>query len=102
VIRRFATIRAVTTALATIVVAVALVVGAAGLIVALRRTMIGEVAEAGRAQAGDVVRQLEAGGFPLTLRPLTPGWCWPTWRRWNGCGSARGTPSTRTRRWMPR
>jgi signal transduction histidine kinase len=65
VIRRLASIRAITTAVATIVVAVALVAGAAGLIVALQRTMIDEVAEAGRAQAGDVVRQLEAGRTPV-------------------------------------
>jgi signal transduction histidine kinase len=65
VIKRFATIRAITTAVATIVVAVALVAGAAGLIIALRRTMIDEVAEAGRAQASDVVRQLEAGREPI-------------------------------------
>ena len=54
-IKRRATIRAITTAVATIVVAIALVVGAAALIVALRRTMIDEVAEAGWAQASDVV-----------------------------------------------
>jgi signal transduction histidine kinase len=63
-IKRLTTIRAITTAVATIVVAVALVVGAAGLIVALRRTMIDEVAEAARAQAGDVARELEAGRPP--------------------------------------
>ena len=51
--------------MATIVVAIALVVGAAGLIAALRRTMVDEVAEAARAQAADVVRQLEAGRPPI-------------------------------------
>ncbi len=51
--------------MATIVVAIALVVGAAGLIAALRRTMVDEVAEAARAQAIDVVRQLEAGRPPV-------------------------------------
>ena len=51
--------------MATIIVAIALVIGAAGLIVALRRTMVDEVAEAARAQAGDVVRQLEAGRPPV-------------------------------------
>ena len=51
--------------MATIVVALALVIGAAGLIAALRRTMVDEVAEAARAQAGDVVRQLEAGRPPV-------------------------------------
>jgi signal transduction histidine kinase len=65
VIKRLATIRAITTAVATIVVAIALVVGAAGLIAALRRTMVDEVAEAARAQASDVVRQLEAGQPPV-------------------------------------
>ena len=64
-INRLATIRAITTAVATIVVAIALVVGAAGLIAALRRTMVDEVAEAARAQASDVVRQLEAGRPPV-------------------------------------
>lgn len=52
--------------MATIAVAIALVFGAAGLIAALRRTMVDEVAEAARAQAGDIVRQLEAGR-PLIL-----------------------------------
>ncbi len=64
-IKRLATIRATTTAVATIVVAIALVLGAAGLIAALRRTMVDEVAEAARAQASDVVRQLEAGRPPI-------------------------------------
>jgi signal transduction histidine kinase len=65
VIKRLATIRAITTAVATIIVAIALVIGAAGLIAALRRTMVDEVAEAARAQAGDVVRQLEMGRPPV-------------------------------------
>jgi len=65
VIKRLATIRAITTAVATIVVAIALVVGAAGLIAALRRTMVDEMAEAARAQASEVVRQLEAGRPPV-------------------------------------
>ena len=64
-IDRLATIRAITTIVATIVVAIALVVGAAGLIAALRRTMVDELAEAARAQAADVVRQLEAGRPPV-------------------------------------
>lgn len=64
-IKRLATIRALTTAVATIVVAIALVIGAAGLIAALRRTMVDEVAEAARAQAGDVVRELETGRPPV-------------------------------------
>jgi signal transduction histidine kinase len=65
VINRLVTIRAITTTVATIVVAIALVIGAAGLITALRRTMVDEVAEAARAQASDVVRQLEAGRPPV-------------------------------------
>jgi signal transduction histidine kinase len=65
VIKRLGTIRAVTTAVATVVVAIALAVGAAALITALRHTLIDEVAEAGRAQAADVVRQLEAGRPPI-------------------------------------
>jgi signal transduction histidine kinase len=65
VIERLATIRAITTAVATTVVAIALVIGAAGLIAALRRTMVDEVAEAARAQASDVVRELEAGRPPI-------------------------------------
>jgi signal transduction histidine kinase len=65
VIKRLGTIRAVTIAVATVVVAIALAVGATALITALRHTLIDEVAEAGRAQAGDVVRQLEAGRPPI-------------------------------------
>ena len=64
-IERLATIRAITTIVATIVVAIALVVGAAGLIAALRRTMVDELTEAARAQAADVVGQLEAGRPPV-------------------------------------
>ncbi|HJT95095.1 MAG TPA: ATP-binding protein [Mycobacterium sp.] len=51
--------------MATVVVAIALAVGATALIAALRQTLIDEVGEAGRAQAGDVVRQLEAGKAPV-------------------------------------
>jgi signal transduction histidine kinase len=65
VFRRLGTIRAVTTAVATVVVAIALAVGAAALITALRHTLIDEVAEAGRAQATDVARQLEASRTPI-------------------------------------
>ena len=64
-IKRLATIRAITTVAATIVVTIALVVGAAGLIAALRRTMVDELTEAARAQAADVVGQLEAGRPPV-------------------------------------
>jgi signal transduction histidine kinase len=65
VTKRLCTVRAVTTVVATVVVAIALVVGAAVLITALRHTLIDEVVEAGRAQAADVVRQLEAGRPPI-------------------------------------
>jgi signal transduction histidine kinase len=65
VIERLATIRAITTAVATTVVAIALVIGAAGLIAALRRTMVDEVAEAAWAQARDVARELEVGRPPI-------------------------------------
>ena len=64
-IKRLATIRAITTVVATIVVTIALVVGAAGLIAALRRTMVDELTEAAQAQAADVVGQLEAGRPPV-------------------------------------
>ena len=63
-IRRLGTIRAITTAVATVVVAIALVVGAAGLLASLRRSMVDEEAEAARAQATDLVHQLEAGRPP--------------------------------------
>ena len=63
--KRLGTIQAVTTAVATVVVAIALAVGATALLVALRHTLIDEVAETGRAQASDVVRQLEAGRPPI-------------------------------------
>jgi signal transduction histidine kinase len=65
VIRRIATIRTITTSVATIVVAIALVIGAAALIAALRSTMVDEEAEAARAQASEVVDQLEAGRPPV-------------------------------------
>ena len=64
-IRRLGTIRAITTAVATVVVAIALVIGAAGLIASLRRTMVDEEAETARAQATGLVRQLEAGRTPV-------------------------------------
>lgn len=63
-LNRLASIRAITATVATIVVAIALVIGAAGLITVLRGTMVDEVTEAARAQASDVVRQLEAGRPP--------------------------------------
>jgi signal transduction histidine kinase len=61
VIERFGTIRAVTTTVATIFVAVALVAGAIALIAVLRQTLIDEVEEAARLQALEVARQLEVG-----------------------------------------
>jgi signal transduction histidine kinase len=65
VIERLATIRAITTAVATIVVAVALTVGAIGLIAAARSTMVNEVTEAAQKQAAEVVGQLESGRPPV-------------------------------------
>ena len=64
-LKRIGTIRAVTTAVATLFVAIALVVGAVGLIAALRHTLIGEVEEVGRSQAREVAQQLEAGRPPI-------------------------------------
>jgi HAMP domain-containing protein len=65
VIKRFGTVRAVTTAVATLFVAIALVVGATVLIAALRQTLIDEVEEAARVQALEVAHQLEAGRPPV-------------------------------------
>ena len=64
-LKRIGTIRAVTTAVATLFVAIALVVGAVGLIAALRHTLIGEVEEVGRSQAREVAQQLEADRPPI-------------------------------------
>ncbi len=64
-LKRIGTVRAVTTAVATLFVAIALVVGAVGLIAALRHTLIGEVEEVGRSQAREVAQQLEAGRPPI-------------------------------------
>ncbi|HYR13314.1 MAG TPA: histidine kinase, partial [Mycobacterium sp.] len=64
-IKRLATIRAITTALATIVVALALTVGAIALVAAAQRTMVGEVTEAAGKQAAEVVGQLESGRPPV-------------------------------------
>ena len=55
-----------TTIVATAVVAIALVIGASALIVALRHTLIEEVAEAAQSQASDVASELESG-HPPTL-----------------------------------
>jgi signal transduction histidine kinase len=64
-IRRFATIRAITTAVATTVVAIALTLGAAALVSAARWTMVGEVTESAEKQALEVVSQLESGRPPV-------------------------------------
>ena len=64
-LRRVATIRAITTAVATMVVAIALTVGATALITAARRTMVDDVTESAQKQAGEVVSQLESGQQPV-------------------------------------
>lgn len=51
--------------MATVIVALALVVGAAALIAALRGTLIDEVEQSARAQAFEVVHQLESGRPPI-------------------------------------
>jgi signal transduction histidine kinase len=61
VLRPLRTIRAGTTAAATIIVGIALVAGAAALIAALRHSLIDEVEEASRHQAVKIARQLESG-----------------------------------------
>jgi len=65
VIERLATIRAITTIVATIVVALALTVGAIALVAAAQRTMVDEVTEAAGKQAAEVVGQLESGRPPV-------------------------------------
>ena len=62
---RLTTIRAITTIVATIVVALALTVGAIALVVAAQRTMVDEVTEAAGKQAAEVVGQLESGRPPV-------------------------------------
>lgn len=64
-IERLATIRAITTIVATIVVALALTVGAIALVAAAQRTMVDEVTEAAGKQAAEVVGQLESGRPPV-------------------------------------
>ena len=51
--------------MATIVVAIALTVGAAALVAAARRTMVDEVTESAQKQADEVVSQLESGRPPV-------------------------------------
>jgi signal transduction histidine kinase len=65
VIERLATIRAITTIVATIVVAIALTVGAIALVAAAQRTMVDEVTEAAGKPAAEVVGQLESGRPPV-------------------------------------
>ena len=62
---RLTTIRAITTIMATIVVALALTVGAIALVAAAQRTMVDEVTEAAGKQAAEVVGQLESGRSPV-------------------------------------
>jgi hypothetical protein len=65
VIKRLATIRAITTAVATIVVAIAFTVGAIGLIAAARSTMVNDVTESAQKQAAEVVGQLKSRRPPV-------------------------------------
>ncbi len=60
------TVRAATTALATVFVGIALIVGGIALVGALRQTLITEVEEASRSEALAVANQLQSGA-PLTL-----------------------------------
>jgi len=65
VIKRLATIRAGTTAVAIVIVAIALVAGAIALLTVLRGTLIDEVKDAAGAQALEVARQLDSGQPPI-------------------------------------
>ncbi|MDT4999499.1 MAG: hypothetical protein QOK12_1604 [Mycobacterium sp.] len=62
---RARTVRAATTVVATIVVGVALVAGAAVLLIVLRNTLVDEVKDPARAQALEVAGQLESGQPPV-------------------------------------
>jgi signal transduction histidine kinase len=62
---RVGTVRAATTVVATIVVGVALVAGAAVLLIVLRYTLVDEVKDPARAQALEVAGQLESGQPPV-------------------------------------
>ncbi|GFG51871.1 sensor histidine kinase [Mycolicibacterium agri] len=64
-LRHLATLRVVTTGVATIIVAIALTVGATGLIAAARSTMVKEVTESAQKQAAEVVGQLESRRPPI-------------------------------------
>jgi signal transduction histidine kinase len=65
VIKRLATIRAGTTAVAIVIVAIALIAGAMALLTVLRGTLIDEVKDAAGAQALEVARQLDSGQPPI-------------------------------------
>jgi len=65
VIKRLATIRAGTTAVAIVIVAIALVAGAMALLTVLRGTLVDEVKDAAGAQALEVARQLDSGRPPI-------------------------------------
>jgi hypothetical protein len=65
VIKRLATIRAGTTSVAIVIVAIALVAGAMALLTVLRGTLIDEVKDAAGAQALEVARQLDSGQPPI-------------------------------------
>ena len=64
-IKRLATIRAGTTAVAIVIVAIALVAGAMALLTVLRGTLVDEVKDAAGAQALEVARQLDSGRPPI-------------------------------------
>lgn len=65
--RRLGAVRVRTTAGATVVVGVALLVGAVVLVVVLRRNLVDNVETAARLRADDVVAVLEAGSTPDAL-----------------------------------
>lgn len=62
---RFGTVRAGTTAAATLVVGIALLLGAIALLTMLRSTLTDEIDEAARLEALQVVQQLESGQPPV-------------------------------------
>ena len=64
IVAQVSTVRAGTTALATVIVAATVAFGAIALLVVLRGTLIDEVAEAAGVQAQEVARQLESGEQP--------------------------------------
>lgn len=64
---RLATIRARTTAAACTVVGVALVVGAVGMLLLLRQTLVSNIDNAAGARAADIAAQASQGPLPPTL-----------------------------------